>query len=90
MAPQRSRNDGRDAHEHLTELQNALDDSQRALDRLDSPGLEAACQRMHDAAGVDLQAHLPTPGPDLTTNWRQPLQTPIPLRICAYRSPQVR
>ena len=56
-----------DAHEHFTELQNALDDSQRALDRLDGPGLEAACQRMHDAAGVDLQAHLSTPDPDLTS-----------------------
>jgi hypothetical protein len=55
------------AHQHFTELQNALDDSQRALDRLDSAGLEAACQRMHDAAGVDLQAHLPTPDPDLTS-----------------------
>ena len=56
-----------DAHEHFTELQNALDDSQRALDRLDGPGLEAACQRMHDAAGVDLKAHLSTPDPDLTS-----------------------
>ena len=55
------------ANEHFTELQNALDDSQRALDRLDRPGLEAACQRMHDAAGVDLPAHLPTPDPDLTS-----------------------
>ena len=55
------------AHKHFTELQNALDNSQRALERLDSPGLEAACQRIEDAAGVDLQAHLPTPDPDLTS-----------------------
>ena len=54
------------AHKHFTELQSALDDSQRALERLDGPALEAACQRMEDAAGVDLPAHLPTPDPDLT------------------------
>lgn len=55
------------AHKHFTELQNALDDSQRALGRLDGPALEAACQRMEDAAGVDLPAHLPTPDPALTS-----------------------
>jgi hypothetical protein len=55
------------AHKHFTELQSALDDSQRALERLDGPALEAACQRMEDAAGVDLPAHLPTPDPDLTS-----------------------
>ena len=58
-----------DAHEHFTELQNALDDSQRALDRLDGPGLEAACQQMHDAAGVGSAGPLanPGPGPDQRT-----------------------
>ena len=55
------------AHDHFTELRNALGDSQRALKRLDAPGLEAACQQMHDAAGVDLPTHLPTPDPDLTS-----------------------
>jgi hypothetical protein len=55
------------AHKHFTELQGALDDSQRALERLDGPALAAACQRMEDAAGVDLPAHLPTPDPDLTS-----------------------
>ena len=55
------------AHTPFTELQNALDNSQRALQRLDGPALEAACQRMEDAAGVDLPAHLPTPDPDLTS-----------------------
>jgi hypothetical protein len=55
------------AHKHFTELQSALHDSQRALERLDGPALEAACQRMEDAAEVDLPAHLPTPDPDLTS-----------------------
>lgn len=55
------------AHKHFTELESALEDSQRALDRMDDAGLESACQRMHDAAGVDLPAHLPTPDPDLTS-----------------------
>ena len=55
------------AQEHFTELQNALEDSQRAVDRFDGPALEAACPRMHDAAAVDLPAHLPTPDPDLTS-----------------------
>ena len=56
-----------DAQEDFTELQNALEDSQRAVDRFDGDGLEAACQRMHDAAAVDLPAHLPTPDPNLTS-----------------------
>jgi hypothetical protein len=51
-------------------LQNALDDAQRALDRLDPTGFEAACQTMHDAGEVKLQAHLPTPNPDLTSELR--------------------
>ena len=55
------------ANEHFTELQNALDDSQRALDRVDRPGFEAACQRIEEAAGAALPAHLPTPDPDLTS-----------------------
>ena len=57
------------AHKHFTELQSALDDSQRALERLDGPALEAACQRMEDAAGVDLPSPLanPGPGPDQRT-----------------------
>jgi hypothetical protein len=58
------------AHESFTELQNALDDAQRALDRLDPTGFEAACQTMHDAGEVKLQAHLPTPNPDLTSELR--------------------
>ena len=62
------------AHEHFTELKNALDDSQRALDRLDGAGLQAACQQMHDAAEVELQAHLPAPNPDLTSELRAAIE----------------
>jgi hypothetical protein len=62
------------AHEHFTELQNALDDAQRALDRLDGTGFEAACQQMHDAGEVGLQAHLPAPDPDLTSELRAAIE----------------
>lgn len=54
------------AYPHITDLQQALDDSRQALTKMDRPGLTAACQRMHDAAGVDLAAHLPAPDADLT------------------------
>lgn len=54
------------AYPHVTDLQQALDDSRKALGSMDGPGLAAACQRMHDAAGVDLSAHLPAPDRDLT------------------------
>lgn len=55
------------AHEHFTELQNSLDDAQRAVRTADGRGFKGACQDMHDAGEVDLQAHLPTPDPDLTS-----------------------
>jgi len=58
------------AREPFTELRNALDDAQRAVDRLDPTGLEAACQTMHDAGEVKLQSHLPTADPDLTSELR--------------------
>ncbi|WP_260762142.1 hypothetical protein [Mycobacterium sp. SMC-4] len=54
------------AYPHVTDLQQALDDSRRALKGMDGPLLTAACQRMHDAAGVDLVAQLPAPDRDLT------------------------
>ncbi|ADU00956.1 hypothetical protein [Mycolicibacterium gilvum] len=53
-------------HQHVTDLQKSLDDSKRALNRMDGPALDSACQRMHDAAGVGLVAHLPAPDADLT------------------------
>ena len=72
------------AQEHFTELQNALEDSQRALKRLDGPGLEAACQQMHDAAGVELPGPLANPGsgPDQRTHGSH---SGCPCR-CAYVS----
>lgn len=50
---------------HVTELQEALDDSRKALESLDGPALASACQRMHDAARVDLAAQMPSPEADL-------------------------
>jgi hypothetical protein len=55
------------AYQHFTDLQTALDDSRRASKRLDEKALEAACQQIHDTAGVDLPAHLPTPDPQLSS-----------------------
>jgi hypothetical protein len=63
-----------EAHEPFTELRNALDDAQRALARLDPTGFEAACRTMHDAGEVELQAHLPTPNPDLTSELRAAIE----------------
>lgn len=54
------------AQPHLTDLQTALDDSRQALRSMDGPALAAACQKMHDSAGVDIAAHLPAPDRDLT------------------------
>jgi hypothetical protein len=54
------------AQDHSTELEDSLDDSQRALDRLDGSGFEAACQQMHDVGQVKLHAFMPTPHPELT------------------------
>jgi hypothetical protein len=58
------------AHEPFTELQESLDDAQHALELLDGPAVEEACQQMHDSADVELQAHLPTPDADLTSELR--------------------
>jgi hypothetical protein len=55
------------AHKPFTELQESLNDSRRALDRANGPALEEACEQMHDSADVDLQAHMPTPDPELTS-----------------------
>ena len=55
------------AKDHVEALQDVLDDSQRAVERLDDKGLETACQEMHDLAAVDVRAHLPSPDPDVTS-----------------------
>lgn len=54
------------AHEHVNDLQNAMDDSQRAMQRKDSAAFEDACRRMHDSAAVSVQTHLPAPDNVLT------------------------
>ena len=54
------------AHEDVNDLQNALDDSQRAMQRKDSAAFEDACRRMHDSAAVSVQTHLPSPDSSLT------------------------
>lgn len=51
---------------HVAALQDALESAQRSLQQFDKLGVERSCQRIHDAAVVDLQAHLPSPDPDLT------------------------
>lgn len=48
-------------------LRTALDDSQEALQQADVGVLKVSCQKMHDAAAVDLAARMPTPDPRLTT-----------------------
>ncbi len=53
------------AGEHVTGLRDSVGDAQVAVDRLDAPGLEAACGQIHEEE-VRLQAHLPSPDPELT------------------------
>ncbi|WP_422747881.1 hypothetical protein ACN27E_07465 [Mycobacterium sp. WMMD1722] len=50
----------------VKELQAALYESQFALRRFDAAALGPACQRMHDAAAVELPARLPAPDRMLT------------------------
>lgn len=58
------------AQQDFSDLQNALNDSRRALNRtpMDWSRLEDACGRMHDAAENKLKARLPTPDPELTAD----------------------
>jgi hypothetical protein len=58
------------AHEPFTELQESVNDLQRAVDDVDGTAIVAACQQMHDTADVELQALLPTPDPALTSELR--------------------
>lgn len=51
----------------VTDLQRSLDNAQRALATVDRTAMDEACRQMHDAAAVDLRAHLPAPTPELTS-----------------------
>lgn len=55
------------ARDPFADLQQSLADAQRALATADRSAMEDACQQMHDAANVELQAHLPTPSPEVTS-----------------------
>jgi hypothetical protein len=48
-------------------LDESLDDAQRALADADRPAMQKACQEIHDAAAVELQAYLPAPTQQLTS-----------------------
>ncbi|BBZ62248.1 hypothetical protein [Mycolicibacterium monacense] len=50
----------------ITDLQEALYDSESSLRRMNASALASACQRMHDGAAVDVPAQLPSPDRDLT------------------------
>jgi hypothetical protein len=55
----------------FNDLQNAIDDAKRAVDRAQGAGggnPEDACLRMHDLAENKLQSHLPSPDPLLTAD----------------------
>lgn len=56
-----------EAREPFTDLQNSLADAQHALANVDRSAMDDACRQMHDAAAVDLPAHLPAPSPELTS-----------------------
>lgn len=55
-----------DAQPSMTALQQSLYDAESALRRLDGSALGSACQRMHDAAAVDVPTQLPAPDRTLT------------------------
>jgi hypothetical protein len=55
------------AHTPVTELRESITDARRSLSRMNAAGLEEACQKMHDLAGVDVHTYLPAPTPELTS-----------------------
>lgn len=52
--------------DELDELDDSLDESERAIRRWDSIAFNDACQRIHDAAAVGVPAHLPAPDPQIS------------------------
>ena len=56
------------AQEDFADLQKAISDAKAGRDRADWPSMYDACQRIHVTAANKLQAHLPTPDPELTAD----------------------
>lgn len=54
------------AEKDFTDMQNASHDVDDAFSHFKPGALGAACQRVHDAAEVRMQSHLPSPNPELT------------------------
>lgn len=54
------------ARDDFTDMKNASEDVQHAMEVFTPGGLAAGCQRVHDAAAVRLQSHLPAPDSELT------------------------
>lgn len=55
------------AGDHFKESARALQQVSEAVDRGDDAGVRAGCQQLHDTNAVGLQADLPTPDPELTS-----------------------
>lgn len=62
------------AQQHVVELDSALRDMRWALKHLDRQRFRESCQTMHDASAVGLQAHVPTPDPDVTSELQAAIQ----------------
>jgi hypothetical protein len=61
--------------QHVDQLKKAVDTANGAVEeQLDPNLIKDACQQMHDAAQVKLQAHLPSPDPDLTAELAAAIQ----------------
>jgi hypothetical protein len=54
------------AKEDFTDMQDASAEVDQAFSHFKTGALAAACEHVHDAAEVRLQAHLPSPDPELT------------------------
>ncbi|PEG34827.1 hypothetical protein CQY20_23840 [Mycolicibacterium agri] len=70
------------APEHVAELHKAFDGVEQRAKELDEAGARNECERMHDAAAVDLQAHLPSPAPELTSELNAAIVDTHTQRIC--------
>nr|WP_194946021.1 hypothetical protein [Mycolicibacterium malmesburyense] len=55
------------AHTPVMKLQDSIADARHSIESLTPIGLEQACQRMHDLAGVEVHTYLPAPTPELTS-----------------------